>query len=369
MSLRTQGVAPLSEAHALDKPYTSYSRLMSYVKCPTYYNFKYVLEAVGKDTLEDYFALGVLTHSLLEWKLKYPQRTLEGIVSDVVPHWLDGINVSFTSLRLQEFIQTTETLAELLYRSSTSYTGDHPIRTQQGQILKDPVNYPSIEFKREFIKTNVHHSQLALDTNAISLQPLLSDISLTWLAAKAISYAKGFSLPCWHYKTLNVELAFSTDKENTFPLPNTDVYLHGKIDWVVSTTDDRVVLIDHKTSKIPPLGEDVLHNLQLNVYAVVYKHLYGKYPDLISIHHVPSNKFIIAKLDPEIAERSMSHLMEVQQQTERGTTLKRHPTDYMSECIRRDYKTHMVKHTCPYIEKCWPLYVETLGTIGVGGKS
>ena len=336
------------------EPITSHSRLESYQKCPAFYHHKYLLKTPHSVPFNKYFYLGTIVHELIEDKLLNKSSTAN-VFNTNLSSYLTQINVSLEDI--DDLNLLIQKLAFILYRcSSFCKAEDIPIRTNKGEVLKDPIKHPSSSLKQELNAARLF-SAIGYFNNSISAQnEELIQEDIVWLLADALFLATVFQPPSWVTNTVAVELPISTNDDNKVKLPNTSVYINGYIDWIAETNGD-IVIIDHKTSAKKPTGMEVLFHPQLNTYAFAYQTIYGILPRYIGINHLRSGNIILAEVDKEVMQAQVNHTIELQQSIESSQIFyKKSPWQFQSPCYKTDYISGRVVELCPFIESCWPTY-------------
>lgn len=375
-SLEELEIEELKQSKEFDKYkfITSYSRLNFFITCPEQYRLRHVLKEPYTQPFSEALILGNLCHSVLEEVLD-PNTELNNTIEAYKLHldrWLRGLDLSVESIDIEEVIETSIELASLLYRCQERCTDrELRIRNKDGSIPKNPIEYAPIAFSKEMHEKGLNDKKLHIDTWAVMQNSSFVDTSLSWLLAKAVLFVKYWTIPNWVERVLDVELEFSSTADNMVYLPKSSNSivnnvvlppLYGKIDLRCVNKSNELVILDHKTGKTMPDEQTVLHHPQLNLYAYAHKQIYGYWPDVIGINYLPNNIQILARCDKDIAiqiAHRYGRILEASYE-ESNYYISKHPTDYMSPCIKRDYKSGRINYKCPYIEKCWPYYVETL---------
>lgn len=372
-------------------PTTSFSRLESYQKCRQFYNLKYNQQEPVDETLKEALVQGSLTHSILEEFLSpdTDTKSIETAFAIVFPRFLKEYDFNVFTTKpseisledehelqkfgdlgsksdLLDFVELCRSLAYLLYRASDRCKEPEiAIRNKDGSLLKDPIEYPSMSFKSELVP--YLDGKFFWDNEAGRVNDLFIKVSFTWMISKIIFWTHYMRVPSWIVKTKTVEeslIDILPDETEVGIDFGAGFLLNGYIDWVVLAKNDHVCILDHKTSKKCPSKQDVLHHPQLNLYAWAYEQKYGYLPTAIGIHHVPSDSYIIAKVDRSIVQATINYLRDIHlDAVHHKLYTKRHPNEYNSPCISYDWKTGDVKETCPFLHKCWPHYTATLGVI------
>lgn len=344
-------------------PITSFTRLTAFQTCSEFYRLKYLNKTITETIATEALVLGKFVHYILEECLDPATPTTEAIYAFTLglPEFLNENYLSALAELQEDIVTYVSKGAHLLYRASDRCrVEDYPIRNRDKSIPKNPIEFPPQEFSSEFNKTCAKF-KLLLDTAASRSNNLFSSCSLFWLLSKALYWTHYWRPPTSISKTIAVELGFSTTDLNKVAFHN--VFMNGYIDWVVQTKDNFLSIIDHKTSKAKPTPQGVLHHPQLNLYAWLYFQTYGRWSDLIGINHLPSGELIQVDLDQDIALNIVGYLKELQLATTKGTYTRRHPTDYNSPCIKRDWKSGEITYLCPALKDCWPDYLDTLSLL------
>ena len=342
----------------------SFSGLETYSNCPKYFEEKYINKTPYEKSLESSLLIGSWTHELVEEIIKTngdisPRDNLE----DKLFTWLSSVGVTINQVDPENIINCIVELGDILSRASVHCRDPKlTIRNKDNSVLKDPINYPSSSFLSALKKAEFYKFKSQIDLEASQQVSEFLDISLTWVLADAYSIASNFKIPDWAYKTVGLELGFGVNEETAFYFNNSNVSLLGFIDWVVELDDGSTIIIDHKTSKLSskPNPLEVLYHPQLNLYAYVYEQVTGKKVNYIGINHLRSGDIIIAEVDNIVRINNYEHIVEIFTESQQGPYIRRRPTDYMSPCIKKDFKSGKILSTCSYLNKCWPSYHESL---------
>lgn len=345
---------------------TSYSRLQSYSSCGEYYRHHYIEKTPCVPVPEEALLAGTLTHAGLETILKEPTKDRLEVLASLLPEWLDK-ECHLPTDGLDQIIEFGVGFSELLYKASARYRGeDGPsIRNKDGSVPQNLKNYPPASWTQALReRPALSNLRQSLDIWASSYEPAFANFSFAHMLANCFDWVLHFQLPEWYQETLAVEMEFSPRSGgDEVPLPgHEDVLFNGKIDWVFKTTQEEVVICDHKTGSSAPCIQDVKHSAQLALYTYALHHLYGMYAHKVCIHHVPSGQFIVADVDQEVVAAVKQHFGDLQAQIEKQNFTRKLPTEYGSPCLRRDYRSGVVVKTCPYLAHCWPLYADNLAS-------
>jgi len=339
------------------KTLISFSKLETYLSCARLFKNKHIDKIPAPKTVNESLFMGSCVHKILEERIKDKAAVPHEIFTYNLPVWLEEIGIVNYQEILDTVAEIAQKLAHLLYRASSQCKEeDYPIRNANGTPLKDPFNYPSGSFTAELKAANLHQDKYYLDLPYQGLPIFTEGGTLSKLFAEIYLFGCYSQLPKWAAETLGTEYVFSDSEDNLVELPGQqNTYFYGIIDWIVKLPDGRIAIIDHKTSKKKPSQQEVFLHSQLNIYAFAYKQIFGKYPDIIGIHHIRSGEFVLAQTKEEIILEQVNYAVELYQtlQQEQAYTRKR-PTDYNTPCLKRDYKTDKVTAVCPYLGLCWP---------------
>lgn len=343
----------------------SFSALESYKNCSEFYKNKYVQKIKVDRPIQKALQVGSWAHELIEAKLKDPMADVKEVFKSSLPEWLQACGVTYNSEQLVNLIAVSSDLAKLLYRASSHCTDSSKIRNSNGTVLKSPINYPSSSFKTELAKLPTYRYKSVLELESSKQNPEFLELSLVWHLAEALFLGDSFEFPSWADKTLHTELAFGTEPTNLVPLVEDEdgeliCSLLGYIDWVVQLVDGRVAVVDHKSSANNPTQLDVIYHPQLNLYAYAYKVLYGKLPDIIGINHIRSGVITLAEPNPVIVNSTVEYYRNIYINATEGPYIRKHPNDYQSPCVKKDYTSNKVTSVCPYLEICWGNYKKLL---------
>lgn len=343
----------------------SFSALESYKKCEQFYNFKYIEKISIEKTLEKPFMVGGWCHELIEEKLKDPTCNVKDVFTNRLETWLLNCKLNFTPHQLDNLIEVCFDLSELLFRASEHCNSVNKIRNSNGTVLKSPIDYPSTSFKQELARLRSYKYKSQLDLEASKQNTDFLELSLGWLLSESLFLAEIFKFPTWAERTVHTEYEFGTNEDNKVPLISGGVYVDnvsflGYIDWIVKLCDGTVGVIDHKSSVKNPTQLDVIYHPQLNLYAWAYKTLFGSLPDVIGINHIRSGMITLAEPNEKIVRETVEYYSQLYLESTNNSYIKRHPNDYQSPCIKKDYTSNKITATCPYLDKCWSNYHKLL---------
>jgi hypothetical protein len=340
----------------------SYSRLSSYVECPSKYANKYVRKVPAVNPIEDYFLKGTLAHRGIEEFLLGAEKEIA--IEAVLPEWLvDNCHLPIVEkgddelgIEVDTLLEYCYPVAELLIRCMSSYKDSDAIRNNDGSVPNNPLLFPPSSFKSEYNKLGLQRLRSELDLKAVQCSLPFRRFSLANTAAQAIAYIKAFRLPGWVDEVIGVEFDLTKvpirwDENTTW---------NGAIDLVVKNKKGETVIIDHKSEKSKATPIQVAFHPQLNVYARIYYEITGVMPDYLGINHLPSGEMILAKTDPSIVLANYNYWETIREKIafdrKHDNFAKQLPTKYNSPCIRRDWKSNVITQVCPYLTTCWPDY-------------
>jgi len=89
---------------------------------------------------------------------------------------------------------------------------------------------------------------------------------------------------------------------------NSNLTLCGKIDKVFKTIDEKIELLDYKTTDCPCDEIDFINDLQLPVYLILTKYQLGTYPNTISYYYLNNNSKVSLELNSSILNHCISNL-------------------------------------------------------------
>jgi len=346
----------------------SFSALESYKNCPRLFKFKYVDKIKYEKTLERPLLVGSWAHELIEEKLNYKDTNIGEIFrTKFCKEWIVNAipEMADEAMLIKNVKDVLIEMSNVLYRASSKCKDPNlQIRNNDGSVPKDPVGYPPGSFREACKDIKNLGLKSELDNLAAKYNPVFVSMSLSWMLAEALTYGLNFAVPNWVQETLGVELEFGTNETNQVKLGDTDCSLLGYIDWKFLVNDGQVGVVDHKTSTKKPTPAEVLYHPQLNLYAYATEVLYGTLPDIIGINHVKSGELVLVNVDPHIVYETVSYYTELYKSTANDQVfIKRHPNDYQSPCIKRDFRTNKIISSCPMFESCWKSFGEFINEI------
>jgi RecB family exonuclease len=357
----SMGALPLEPERIDGATYFSFSRLERFQKCAQSYYYKYVAppEDILPEAPNEHLLKGSLLHSALENYLdpvSPSHMDKEASVIKALWGWLElaGLKVQ-ASEHFYEMSKFAREFAALMNRASARAFED-PIRNKDGSVPRDLQNYPPSSWTKALKDSKLFEGKALWDNWAAAQKVLFNRVSYCYLVGDALGQALAFQLPTWIDKVDSVEMPVSSCLDNHVPVQGLDnAYWVMFIDLICRTNDDRIVLIDHKTSKKKPSIFDVQQHPQLNLYSYAYQHLYGRLPDALGIYHAPSATLVVAKCSPEIVQETVVHHTQVAQRALQTEFIcRRHPQEYGAPCIQSDYKSNSITSVCPFLNHCWP---------------
>jgi PD-(D/E)XK nuclease superfamily len=341
----------------------SFSKLEEYLKCPQLFYQKYVLksELVVKATKQEALLQGCLAHLLIEERLKQATQLTKKQIIVVIDEWLiHDCDLQIASdfeemdtgggLHLQSVYDCGVLIAEILNRCASTYTEDDKIRSKSGDVLADPLNYPSLSFKKALDESGANKLRFAIDLAAARCHEDFGDLKLSTALAKGLHFGLGFK-PADAAKTLEIEYDLSSSKLEAAP----EVAWRGFIDWIY-TDDLGLHIVDHKTSKALPTESLVKHHEQLNLYAYLYYLATGKWADTIGINSLPTQQLIQVNLDRALSKSIYDYYCDLTQEIcVPGRTWHKQPPSntYISNCVKVYGRNVKI---CKALSQCWPSF-------------
>jgi hypothetical protein len=170
----------------------SYSRLSSYIECPSKYRFKYVDKLPDPSPIQDYFIKGNLAHKAIEYILEGSDKELS--LSLALQVWLTDnckLPIAYTEDQAQAGLgidaeklhEYGMTFGAMIARTSEGYLGNDGYKTKAGELLKDWENYPSNEFKSDYQAAGLDRVKMYLDNQAATFSNSFRRFSLSNVAA------------------------------------------------------------------------------------------------------------------------------------------------------------------------------------------
>jgi RecB family exonuclease len=342
---------------------TSFSKLETYSKCPRLFANKHIHKLDVKIPQAVPLLKGIYVHEVLAEVLSPTTDSTcpQTVFATLLPAWL---NTQHLELEVEQLLLFVRKFGDLIHRTLLLYRGPDAIRNKDGSPPEKLQDFPPAQWKTAFKESGLAEFKYQLDSQAASQNPEYIHISLSFLLGEIWAMTAYYSKPKWLKEVIGVEMPISTDESNEVILiengDDEDVMLRAYIDLVGITKDDQTVILDHKTSKKKPLPEEVLYHPQLNLYAWIRRELYGKWDDLIGIYHALSGEYVLAQVDEEVVMENLHHFKQLEKMAELGDYPRRHPLEFATPCMYRDYKTRRIKSTCPYLHVCWPLFYESI---------
>ena len=128
-----------------------------------------------------------------------------------------------------------------------------------------------------------------------------------------------------------------------------DVIFNGYIDLVCRTSNGKLAIIDHKTSKELPTMQKVARHQQLLLYGWAVWRLTGEKPDYIGINHLRSNKLVMAHFDLDLALEVLKTKLHTINGIDNKVFIKQDPFGYGNKCQTETAKG--IRY-CPFFSTC-----------------
>lgn len=308
----------------------------------------------------------------------------------------DGLLAILPSLKGYE-----QHLAWLYYKSSADYTGTDAIRSGKGNFRKVPTKPErTTDWKNAFAaagldqlakqiddytRTVCEQRQVAYDAECLAkpdekveklksrhwLRMSIFDIyTLSWQILRGyVDPVAGTTIYGVEYKLTDYDSDFHrmvnpvtlipAHTKQLYPAlgnqsPTMEVgatYLTGFIDLVVIDGQNRVYIIDHKTSKGgAPSTYKVASWEQLLIYGWAWNQLHGRYPDFIGINQLRDKVLVCAPFDPELAEAAVRRKLAAIKGIDAEIFIQAGPTDFGTPCLQFNGEP------CGYLAHCHPKF-------------
>jgi hypothetical protein len=335
-----------------DFKHYSVSKLKTLSLCGEYYKKKYVEKVVVEESISYGALVGTLVHNCLELAyseyskrfkpLDYYHQTGKEVLDS---YKLKNYNYELLNSYLEE-------VEQLYIKASIEYNEEDSIRKQNGDITRHP------ELTSKWKKL---YKDLGLETYKYTLDqcfPPTSKKDKTIVDAYIEGYqiVKRYKHPSIIKTIEAIEYPISSrdgnEIVNPLLLPNSyrkkgDIYFMGYIDLIGRDKDNKVVIIDHKTSSKDFTQQDVYHNVQLCAYAWAYKKLNKEDVGYIGINNLSSGNLVVIKTPSDNhIKQIVKCLFDNHKIIEQELFYKHTPEPY-SPCLS------MYGAPCPYLKLCW----------------
>jgi hypothetical protein len=389
----------------------SYSKLETYNRCSMQYKHQYVDKVSGVDTSSLATVIGSKCHEALE--VFYLNPDCPSPYDALLANWKreleeDGLEALYTDLN-----HYASDISRLSHRASSSYGGKDAIRTSTGTVPKSPEMTAEWKKAVRELKLDERAGRIDRLAAQVQPRKWIA-ISLADTFAHSCSIMFGYKNPKDIAEVLLVEMPISSvnvvaadpndptiklkdedgnyiktlrgrgkfrpwyddkrqpevlgvDNKVTFPLvdendelvvgsegeveyPDDNVMFNGFIDLICRTSDGKLAIIDHKTSKgdAPAMSEVARHN-QLLMYGWAVWRLTGEVPDFIGVNHLRTNKLVLAKFNLDLAIDVVKNKMGTIKGINAKVFIKQDPNGYGSMCITQSSKGPTY---CPYFSLC-----------------
>ena len=258
----------------------------------------------------------------------------------------------------------SKSVGQLYFKASNSYSGSDKIRTKSGDIASAP--HMTSSWKTQA-------SNLGLDTKRSTidmylrqrLEGIYGDVgymSICDIFGEACSLIKTYKHPTFLSKIIDIEFPISDRQEdkliNPVKMPSEyggdqGIYFNGYIDMVGVTKEGKVVLVDHKSSKLPFKEDDIRYNVQLTTYAWAFEELTGMKVDYLAIYNLRDSEFKYTRV-PSNKWEIINTVFRYHYSIKQETFYKESPEPY-SPCL------NSYGRPCPYLSLCWSTRAQSLG--------
>lgn len=341
----------------------SFSKVSSYMKCSTFFKLRYIDRIkVYKDSNST--ILGSFIHAALEELYDIPGddsiQSLEDAFNKTSPEVLKSIGIENPKYFIQLINEYLEDYDHLVYLASAECTGPDCIRTKAGKIAKSPQMTSGWKTKEK--ELNLAQRKEQINSTFTSFLDAAADLDITECYTTARLLAKEYVTPSEIVSIEEIELPISKwDKESSIMInpikieAEEDIYLTAFLDLVCLVEVDRkpeIAILDHKTSKERYTQEIVLHNQQLNIYAVLYELLSGQQVKYIGINSIRHKELVLTEVNRELRDAIMNNFLQTITSTKQGVFVKSFPDSQYSTCL------NMYNKKCSYLNICHPTYDE-----------
>jgi predicted RecB family nuclease len=130
-------------------------------------------------------------------------------------------------------------------------------------------------------------------------------------------------------------------------LKSDELSIKGRID-VIKTEDNRIEIMDYKTSKEPKITPE--YKLQMSVYAMLYESTYGVRPNVLSVYFL-KHGVVYINVDDELMKWAKETVEDVLQKIKEGNSMNDFP---MFPTVLCRWDSANSKGACDFYSECWP---------------
>lgn len=392
----------------------SFSRLTSYDSCSEYYRLAHV-ERVFSQGDTDATRLGGIVHEALEQYYlsdfsQTPFQILAG-QNGVLMQLLEKDGLMPLMEPLSAYSKHCRHLRD---RASAGYTGPDPIRKADGGLADKPQMTTAWKRYAAEHQLDAAAAFIDRQAKALSPRRW-TDVSLSYVFTEALHILRGYKHDPRLATIVAVELEFSEARyvaadedgamlrdaegelvttsrmggehplwmnpetnspralsmSNTFWLPKLgpdghlipdpekpgdfvrrdDLAFMGYIDLIGRNADGKLIVVDHKTSKMEPDAEKVERHEQLLLYGLMVELQSGEAPHQVGISHLRSGKLVLGRYRRDKAVAALERLLQVHAAIEKQVFVRQHPDAFGNACVR---VFGGKVNACPGLQFCHP---------------
>lgn len=351
------------------------SSIRDFNKCSYLYKLKYI-DKIESVIFSEATITGNLCHDALEqYYINWKQTKKEGLVLHyLISHYKKTLinigvipkNADITRVEklCSKLLDYGLEILSLYIRGSEYYKGTESIRTKQGKVASAIKSTSGWKEALEQLKLN--KLSIEIDKEAEEINNKLKDISLSSSFAEAVYIIFKYKRPIEEVDVIGLEFPISHwDYKhnliiNPFKFPSefnngldSNIYLKGSIDKISVLNhngQNKIAILDYKSSKLDKEVMHVQHDVQLYSYAYCFEKLTGLKVDLIGIQNLRStNLSLITEIDRDLMYDCLSNFFFKHVLIYNKYFHKEHtPDSTYSSCL------NMFGNHCPYLQHCYP---------------
>lgn len=339
----------------------SYSRLEKHGKCSYKYWLHYAKPIPRPFTGSVATEAGTVAHTVLDWFAEPAALNRSMSTYDLLNHyWQQRLNNEGLGSAFNDLQSLALDYAHLSKRASAGYVGPDPIVDSYNKPYKKPKTTNA--WRDAAAALNLSGRAQAIDDVAAAQPGLVwKDIPLSAVFGESYVFLKDYRDTMSYLTMYMLEMPISRDKAqnriNTVYFPGTDIEFTGFLDVIATDQNNRLYLIDHKSSKDVPDENKVVHWEQLILYGWALHAIWGVYPDYIGINHLRSNSLIIANFDASLVPGALRRALAKIKGIRAEVFVPQNPTDYGNACFNQ-YST---ENSCEYLSFCHPRFAKAVG--------